>query len=107
MRICHATNRLIDVGGGGKVAEFRRVEWNIISDPATAGAALMAGEVDWWEVPQADLTRLRGLGLFWGSRPLFINGLAEKVVRGAKPGARRCSNHRQPAAVWQFSAIVA
>jgi peptide/nickel transport system substrate-binding protein len=29
------------------------------------------------------------------------------IVRGAKPGARRCSNHRQPAAVWQFSAIVA
>jgi len=25
------------------------------------------------------LARLRGLGLFWGSRPLFINGLAEKV----------------------------
>jgi hypothetical protein len=31
------------------------------------------------EVCPQCLARLRGLGLFWGSRPLFINGLAEKV----------------------------
>ena len=42
-------------GTGGKVAHFERVEWHIIPDAATAGAALQAGEVDWWEQPLADL----------------------------------------------------
>jgi peptide/nickel transport system substrate-binding protein len=40
---------------GAKVAHFNRVEWNIIADPATAGAALQNGEVDWWENPLNDL----------------------------------------------------
>ena len=40
---------------GGKVAHFDRVEWKIISDPATAAAALQRGEVDWWENPLPDL----------------------------------------------------
>ena len=37
------------VTAGPKLARFERVEWRIIMDPATAGAALQAGEVDWWE----------------------------------------------------------
>ncbi len=40
---------------GGKVAHFARLEWQVIPDPATAAAALVAGEVDWWERPLADL----------------------------------------------------
>ncbi len=40
---------------GGKVAHFDRVEWKIITDPATAAAALQRGEVDWWEDPIFDL----------------------------------------------------
>jgi peptide/nickel transport system substrate-binding protein len=44
-----------DWASGGKVAHFRRVEWHVISDPATAAAALMTGEVDWWETPHVDL----------------------------------------------------
>jgi peptide/nickel transport system substrate-binding protein len=40
---------------GGKVAHFDRVEFHIISDPGTAGAALAKGEVDWWENPIPDL----------------------------------------------------
>ncbi|HYZ65081.1 MAG TPA: ABC transporter substrate-binding protein [Acetobacteraceae bacterium] len=40
---------------GAKIAYFPRIEWNIIPDPATAGAALMRGEVDWWERPLNDL----------------------------------------------------
>jgi peptide/nickel transport system substrate-binding protein len=40
---------------GGKVAHLERIEWHIIPDAATAGAALQAGEVDWWEQPLADL----------------------------------------------------
>ena len=34
---------------GGKRALVDRVEWRYIPDPATAGAALEAGEVDYWE----------------------------------------------------------
>ncbi len=40
---------------GGKVAHFPRIEWIIIPDPATAAAALINDEVDWWERPLADL----------------------------------------------------
>lgn len=45
----------VDWGSGGKVAHFPRVEWHILPDPATAGAALRNGEVDWWEQPLPDL----------------------------------------------------
>jgi peptide/nickel transport system substrate-binding protein len=44
-----------DFATGGKVAHFRRIEWHVITDPATAAAALMNGEIDWWERPQTDL----------------------------------------------------
>jgi peptide/nickel transport system substrate-binding protein len=44
-----------DWGTGGKVAYFRRVEWSIIPDPATAAAALQNNEIDWWEQPLSDL----------------------------------------------------
>src|SRR3954453_21776878 len=40
---------------GGKIAQFQRVEWQIIPDPATVSAALQRGEVDWWERPLNDL----------------------------------------------------
>lgn len=40
---------------GGKRATFERVFWRIIPDPATAAAALRAGEVDWWEWALPDL----------------------------------------------------
>jgi peptide/nickel transport system substrate-binding protein len=40
---------------GGKVANFKRVEWQILPDPATAANALIKGEVDWWERPLSDL----------------------------------------------------
>jgi peptide/nickel transport system substrate-binding protein len=40
---------------GAKIANFRRVEWHIIPDPATAAAALRNGEIDWWEAPLPDL----------------------------------------------------
>jgi peptide/nickel transport system substrate-binding protein len=46
---------------GPKVAHFDRVEWVVIPDPATAAAALQAGEVDWWELALHDLVpTLRG-----------------------------------------------
>ncbi len=43
---------------GGKVAYFKRIEWHINPDAATAAAALRSGEVDWWERVQADLVPL-------------------------------------------------
>ena len=43
---------------GPKVAHFERVEWHTLPDPATASAALLRGEVDWWEWPSADLLPL-------------------------------------------------
>ena len=47
-----------DGTAGGKVVYFDRVEWQVIPDPATAAAALQAGEVDWYEQVQADLVPL-------------------------------------------------
>ncbi len=43
---------------GGKVAHFERVEWHILPDQATAAAALLSGEIDWWEQAFADLVPL-------------------------------------------------
>ncbi|WP_338664929.1 ABC transporter substrate-binding protein [Pararoseomonas sp. SCSIO 73927] len=40
---------------GGKRVHFDRLEWHIIPDGATAGAALQRGEVDWVEYPLPDL----------------------------------------------------
>jgi peptide/nickel transport system substrate-binding protein len=39
---------------GGKVVKVDRVEWIQVPDAATASAALLSGEVDWWEAPPAD-----------------------------------------------------
>ena len=39
---------------GGKNVYLDKVVWRYIPDPATAGAALAAGEVDWWEIPPID-----------------------------------------------------
>jgi peptide/nickel transport system substrate-binding protein len=44
-----------DGAAGAKVAHFQRVEWHILPDPATAAAALQAGEVDWLDQPLPDL----------------------------------------------------
>ena len=43
---------------GPKVAMFDRVEWKIIADASTAGAAIRTGEVHWWELPGADMLPL-------------------------------------------------
>jgi peptide/nickel transport system substrate-binding protein len=40
---------------GPKVVYVDRVLWNFVQDPSTASAALMQGEVDWWENPTIDL----------------------------------------------------
>jgi peptide/nickel transport system substrate-binding protein len=40
---------------GPKMVHFDRVEWTVMPDPATAEAALMNNEIDWWENPTIDL----------------------------------------------------
>jgi len=40
---------------GGKQANFDRVEWKFLPDPATAAAALQTNEIDWLERPLFDL----------------------------------------------------
>lgn len=40
---------------GAKQAFYPRIQWSIIPDGATAGAALQNDEVDWWEQPLPDL----------------------------------------------------
>ncbi len=40
---------------GAKPVHFERVEWTVQPDAATASAALVAGEFDWWENPDLDL----------------------------------------------------
>ena len=47
-----------DWTAGPKVANFDRVEWTTIPDPATAAAALQSGEQDWWDYAAADLLPL-------------------------------------------------
>ncbi len=40
---------------GPKVAHLDRVEWQLIPDPPTAAAALISGEIDWYEDVYLDL----------------------------------------------------
>ena len=47
-----------DWTSGGKVAKLDRLEWIVMPDPATAAAALQAGEIDWWEQVLPDLAPL-------------------------------------------------
>jgi peptide/nickel transport system substrate-binding protein len=43
---------------GPKVARFDRVEWRVITDPATSAAALQSGEIDWFEQPPPEVQEL-------------------------------------------------
>lgn len=61
-------NEAPDWTAGGRAARIERVEWHIIPDPATAGAAIQAGEVDLLEFPLHDL-----LPTFRRSRDLVVH----------------------------------
>ncbi|NMJ44019.1 ABC transporter substrate-binding protein [Roseomonas sp. JC162] len=45
----------VDGLAGGRVPRLDRVEWTIITDPATSGSAMAQGEQDYWEYPLHDL----------------------------------------------------
>ncbi len=48
----------VDGLAGGRVPRIDRVEWTIITDPATSAAAMTQGEQDYWEYPLHDLLPL-------------------------------------------------
>ena len=48
----------VDGLAGGRTPRLDRVEWTIISDPATAANAMITGEQDYWEYPLHDLLPL-------------------------------------------------
>ncbi|WP_270934647.1 ABC transporter substrate-binding protein [Falsiroseomonas oryzae] len=45
----------VDGLAGGRVPRLDRVEWTIITDPATSANAMTLGEQDYWEYPLHDL----------------------------------------------------
>ncbi|MDR6871964.1 peptide/nickel transport system substrate-binding protein [Bosea sp. BE125] len=73
-------------GAGGKVANFKRIEWQILPDPATAANALIKGEIDWWERPLSDL------------QPMLakVPEVVREVTDEAGRGAIMRMNHLQP-----------
>ena len=48
----------VDGLAGGRAPRIERVEWTIITDPATAASAMTQGEQDYWEYPLHDLLPL-------------------------------------------------
>jgi peptide/nickel transport system substrate-binding protein len=40
---------------GGKIVHFERVEWITSPDDGSSALAMQSGEMDWWELPTADL----------------------------------------------------
>jgi peptide/nickel transport system substrate-binding protein len=71
---------------GAKVAYFPRIEWRIIPDAATTNAALLNGEIDWWERPISDLLPI-------------LEANPDLVVERANPlgnMAQMTLNHHQP-----------
>ncbi len=43
---------------GGKIVHFDRVEWVTSPDDGSSASAMQSGEMDWWELPVADLLPL-------------------------------------------------
>ena len=76
----------VEYATGGYHVLVDRVEWRIIPDAATAGAALATGEIDWIEMPLPDLLpnfrrtpgvrveRLDTHGIYPVLRPNFVAG---------------------------------
>ena len=76
----------VDGLAGGRVPRIERVEWTIISDPATAANAMVTGEQDYWEFPLHDL-----LPLLRRSRELVVQ---QRLLEGTYGVAR--FNHLHP-----------
>ena len=48
----------VDGLAGGRAPRIERIEWTIITDPATSASAMTQGEQDYWEYPLHDLLPL-------------------------------------------------
>ncbi len=63
----------VSQSAGPKIVNVDRVEWHVVPDPASAMAAMQAGEMDWWERPIFDLlpamSRNKDL-VIWKNDPL-------------------------------------
>ena len=87
---------------GPKRVNLDRVEWHTIPDPSTAAAAVMGGEMDWWEQVPADLqpqmrrnrnvvqdvlnpTGLLGMARFNHLHPPFDKPAVRRALLGAQP----------------------
>ncbi|MEN0072831.1 MAG: ABC transporter substrate-binding protein [Paracraurococcus sp.] len=76
----------VDGLAGGRAPRLGRVEWTVISDPATAANAMVTGEQDYWEYPLHDL-----LPLLRRSRELVVE---QRLLDGTYGICR--FNHLQP-----------
>ncbi|MCW3476581.1 ABC transporter substrate-binding protein [Limobrevibacterium gyesilva] len=76
----------VDGISGGKIAGVDRIVWTVIPDSATAAAAMMSGEQDYWEYPLHDL-----VPLLKSSRDVVVG---QRLSQGIYAGAR--INHLQP-----------
>ena len=48
----------VDGLAGGRAPRIERIEWTVITDPATSASAMTQGEQDYWEYPLHDLLPL-------------------------------------------------
>ncbi|MBR0669811.1 ABC transporter substrate-binding protein [Neoroseomonas soli] len=67
----------VDGLAGGRVPRIDRVEWTIITDPATSASAMVTGEQDYWEYPLHDL-----LGMMRRSRDLVVEQRLQEGTYG-------------------------
>jgi len=76
----------VDGLAGGRVPRIERVEWTIITDPATSANAMVTGEQDYWEYPLHDL-----LPMLRRARDVVVQ---QRLLSGTYGIAR--FNHLQP-----------
>lgn len=94
---------------GPKVAHLDRVEWKIIADPSTAGGALRANEIDWWELPSGDmlplLRRARGVKVETLDPSGYMGSLRVNHLQG--PTANAAIRRAMLAAISQKDVVMA
>ncbi len=76
----------VDGLAGGRVPRIDRIEWTIITDPATSANAMVTGEQDYWEYPLHDL-----LPMLRRSREVVVQ---QRLLEGTYGVCR--FNHLQP-----------
>ncbi len=76
----------VDGIAGGRIPNLDRIEWTIISDSATAAAALANNEQDYWEYPLHDL-----IPLLKRNKDVVVG---QRLSEGTYAGAR--VNHLHP-----------